>query len=184
MKEPVMSNSDHHHLAGWSARLAAIVLIALALGSLGCSDDDPTSPSVPEDFAHAEETTANGLKLTVSTPRATYEFGEDIEIRITLTNVSDQTQVLDFLRGDPARYPNLGLNVDDENGSAHFVDGDGERDDFPLAPGEAISATFTWNQHSRFGGAPVERGYYSAVAFVAFDDRETLRVDDLFLELD
>ena len=98
--------------------------------------------------------------------------------------MSDQTQVLDFSRGNPARFPNLGLNVDNTDGTALFVAGDGDRDDFPLAPGESISATFTWDQGSRFGGNPVERGFYSVVAFVGFDDRDTLRVNDLFIELD
>ena len=120
----------------------------------------------------------------MSTPQATYDFGDDVTIRITLTNVSDQTQVLDFNRGRPARYSNLVLNVDDTDGAAHFVDGDGERDDFPLAPGEAISSTFTWNQNSRFGGDPVERGFYNVIGVVSFDDRATLRVNDLHVELD
>ena len=165
-------------------QLGAVLLLALAVGVVGCSDDDPTAPAIPAAFDHAEATTAGGLRLTASTPRATYDFGEDVQIRLTLTNVSDQEQVLDFSRGDPPRYSNLGLNVDDSGGAAHFVEGDGERDDFPLAPGEAISATFTWNQISRFGGAPVARGVYSVVAFVNFDDRAQLKVDDLFLSLE
>ena len=162
----------------------AILLLALVLGTAGCSDDDPTDPGVPETFSHSSSTTIDGLRLTVSTPKAEVAFGEKVAIRVELTNVGDQPQVLDFLRGNPARYPNLSVNVDDGNDLAHFIDGDGERDDFTLAAGARISATFDWNQVSRLTREPVERGIFQVTGFVGFDDRATLRVSDLFISLD
>ena len=177
------SNSLHHRLRPASL-LGAILLLTLALGTAGCSDDDPTGPDVPESFGHASSATADGLRLTVSTPRAKVDFGKDIAIRVELTNVSDQPQVLDFLRGRPARYPNLTVNVDDGDDLAHFVDGDGERDDYTLAAGATISSTFTWNQISRLTRDPVEPGTYNVIGVVSFDDRATLRVNDLFISLD
>lgn len=167
-------------------RLLALVLLpALALSLAACgSDDDPMSPGVSETFGHSSSTTIDGLRLTVSTPKAKVAFGENIAIRLELTNVSDQPQVLDFQRGSPARYSNLVVNVDDGDGLAHFIDGDGERDDFTLAAGAKISATFNWNQVSRLTREPVEPGIFQVIGFVGFDDRATLRVSDLFISLD
>jgi|GEM_PF-4294877 len=176
------SNSLHHRLRPASL-LRAILLLTLALGTAGCSDDDPTGPGVPESFGHASSATAGGLRLTVSTPQAKVDFGKEVAIRVELTNVGDQPQILDFLRGQPARYPNLTVNVDDKNDLAHFVDGDGERDNYTLAAGATISSTFTWNQISRLTRDPVEPGVYKVIGVVSFDDRATLRVDDLFISL-
>ncbi len=160
------------------------ILIVLALAVAGCSDDDPTAPSVPTDYDHALSSEADGLRITVSTSKATYEFAEDVEVRITMMNISDQPQNLDFARGNPARFSNFNLSILDGDDSQHHASGDGERDTLELAPGESISATMTWNQNSRFGGEPVDRGFYRLSGRVDFDDRATLRVDRLFIELD
>ena len=161
-----------------------LLLLALAtLGPTGCSDDDPMGPSGPS-FTHSATTTTGDLRLTVATDAATYEFGETVRVRVTLTNVGDTPQTLDFARGNPARFPNLGVNLNDEDDVVHHAAGDGERDVFELAAGTSIEASFDWDQNSRFTRSPVERGTFRVVAFVGFDDRDTIRVDDLFLMLD
>ncbi len=163
-------------------RVLCVAALLPLLAATGCSDDDPTGPG--QVFAHGATATAGGLRVSVATEAATYAFGTSFDIEVVLTNVSDQPQTLDFLRGDPARYPNLGLNAIDDGDASHFVAGEGERDVFALAPGASIRAVFNWDQTSRFTRSPVERGVYEMVAFVSFDDRETLRVDGLFVELD
>jgi hypothetical protein len=183
-KETDMDRNPLRHRLRRCSLPGAILLLTLILGTAGCSDDDPTGPGVPETFSHSSSRTVDGLRLTVSTPRAEFAFGEKITIRVELTNVSDQPQVLDFLRGTPARYPNLSLNVDDGDDLAHFIAGDGERDNFTLAAGAKVSATFNWNQVSRLSREPVEPGVFRVIGFVSFDDRETLRVNDLFISLD
>lgn len=48
----------------------------------------------------------------------------------------------------------------------------------------SISASFTWDQVSRFTRGPVERGVFQVIAFFNFDNREQLNVRDLFIQLD
>lgn len=164
------------------ARVLCLAALLPLLAATGCSDDDPTGPS--QVFAHGATATADGLQLSVATEAASYAFGTSFDIEVVLTNVSDHPQMLDFLRGNPARYPNLSINAVSESDVSHFVDGDGELDVYELAPGKSLRAVFTWDQDSRFTRAPVDRGVYEMVAFVGFDDRDTLRVDGLFVELD
>lgn len=165
--------------------LPVLALVALfALGGVGCSSDDsPTGPS-SSTFAHASSTTQGGLTLTVSTPRATVAFAEEFQIRMELTNVSDTAQTLDFLRGEPARYGNLLLNIDDTDGLNHDASSEGERDVFELAAGATISATFTWDQVSRTLRRQVDAGVYQVIGVVSFDDRDAIAVRDLYVQID
>lgn len=166
-----------------TARIATTVLmLAFALIALaGCSEDSsPTGPGTP---AHANSNEDGGLRITAGTDKASYGFGEIVTINLTLTNISGAPMTLDFDRGNPARYPNLNVNVDDSGGSAHYVDGDGTADQTTLAAGASISYRFDWDQTSRFTRAPVDRGVHEVIGFAGFDDRATLKVEDLFIEL-
>lgn len=160
------------------------LLTFFLLAATGCSDDDsPTGPS-NSTFDHARSSTVDGLELTVSTPAATVDFGASFRVRIELTNVTDAPIALDFLRGEPARYGNLTLNIDDVDALNHFAASDGERDLFELAAGATIASTFTWNQESRTIRRQVDPGLYSLDATVAFDDRASIMVRDLFVRID
>lgn len=159
--------------------LTALALVAFVLAGAGCSDDDPAAPVT----THSATADDGALSLTIATDRASYAFGEAIAFTATLTNTSGSPVDLDFQRGDPARYSNLGINVDDSDGVNHWAQGDGEADQTTLAAGASISYRLDWDQVSRRTRNPVERGSFEVIGFVGFDDRETLRVDRLFIEL-
>lgn len=162
--------------------LLGLITLALMFGLSACSDDSGgMGPSAP---AHSKTTESGGLELTASTPKASYDFGEEIPITVRMENTSGSPITVDFARGRPARYSNIGINVDDMDGLAHHVRGDGERDRFEMQPGEVIRYTFNWDQVSRLTRRPVDRGTFEIIAFSGFDDRETLRVAGLFLELE
>lgn len=160
--------------------LTALALVAFALAGAGCSDDDPAAPAGP---AHSMSATDGALSLTIASDKASYSFGEAIAFTVTLTNTSASPVALDFLRGDPARYSNLGINVDDSDGVNHYAQGEGETDKTTLAAGASISYRLDWDQVSRRTRGPVERGSFEVIGSVGFDDRDTLRVDRLFIEL-
>ena len=162
---------------------ALLILCAVALTSVGCSEDSPTGPSNAS-FTHAEAVTVEGLELTVSTAKASVAFGDDFQIRTVLTNVSDKAQMLDFYRGNPARFGNLSVNVNDTNDLNHYAQSDGERDQFELAAGASITSTFTWNQYSRTMRRQVDSGVFEIIATVNFDDRDPVQVRDLYIEID
>lgn len=160
--------------------LAALILTVCALAGAGCSDDDPTTPAGP---AHAVSASDGPLSLTIASDKASYAFGAVVTLTVTLTNTSNAPVDLDFQRGTPARYANLAVNIDDSGGVNHFARGEGEADQTTLAAGASISHRLDWDQVSRRTRGPVERGSFEVIGFVGFDDRETLRVDRLFIEL-
>lgn len=160
--------------------LALVALLSLVV--VGCSDDD--SPTAPTTFAHSRSVVSGDLELTVSTPKASVAFGDAVAIRIELSNVGDTTQTLDFLRGTPARFGNLTLNVDDVDDLNHHAVSEGERDVYELAAGATITANFSWDQNSRTLRRQVDPGLYSLDASVAFDDRDAIVVRDLYIDID
>ncbi|MCB1182606.1 hypothetical protein KDM41_04165 [bacterium] len=158
------------------------VLLLLGLALTGCSSDD--NPAAPAAGAHNASTTDGGLQLTVGTDKASYAFGEDVVVTMVLRNTGNAPIALDFQRGDPARYPNLSVNIRSDDNYSHFVDGDGTRDKTSLGAGESIRTTLLWEQQiSRSNRQPVARGTYRVVGFIDFDDRDQLKVEDLFIEL-
>ena len=108
----------------------------------------------------------------------------DVVVTMVLRNTGNAPIALDFQRGDPARYPNLSVNIRSDDNYSHFVDGDGTRDKTSLGAGESIRTTLLWEQQiSRSNRQPVARGTYRVVGFIDFDDRDQLKVEDLFIEL-
>lgn len=158
--------------------LTAVSILSLALAS-GCGSDSSTGPSEPQ---HTSTTTQDGLQLTTSTARASYEFGRDITITGTIKNVSSDPITIDFDRGDPARYSNVNVNVDDDSGFAVFVDGEGEYDIYTLDPGKSLKYTYTWNQNHRITRDPVDRGFYEIQVFSGLENGQ-LRFAPLDIEL-
>jgi hypothetical protein len=159
--------------------LQSIAILSLVALFGGCSKDSPMGPSTPR---HTSRTTQSGYQLTASTAKASYAFGETITIDATIKNVTDQPLVMDFERGDPARYPNVNVNVDDDGGFAVFVDGEGEQDTYTLAPGKSLSYSYTWDQNNRITRAPVDRGVYEVKVFSVLKDTQ-LNFAPLDLEL-
>lgn len=158
--------------------LTTISILALALAA-GCGSDSSTGPSAPR---HTSTATQDGLQLTTSTAKASYEFGQNVTITGTIKNVSSNPITLEFDRGDPARYPNVNVNVDDESGFAVFVDGEGEADTHTLAPGKSLEYSYTWNQNHRITRDPVDRGFYEVQVFSGLKDGQ-LRFAPLDIEL-
>lgn len=161
-----------------------ILMLALGLvlfAAAGCSENnDPTGPGSGGLTASTQD---GALKLSVATDKATYTNGETVHVTITLTNTGDAPVALDFARGNPARYPNLSINVDDKDDVYHYVEGDGTLDTTTLGPKKSYRYTFSWDQVSRRTRQPVERGFFQVIGFTSFDDRDPLRVDGLFIEL-
>jgi len=159
-------------------RFLPILLLLLPLAA--CSEDNPAAPSAPW---HQTSEVQDGLQTTIATCQASYEFGETVRIRATVQNVGDTARTLTFERGNPARYPNVNVNVDDDEGFAVFVKGDGEQDTRTLQPGQSFSYEWSWDQSHRISRDPVDRGFYEVIGFVGLKDGTTLR-STLDIELD
>lgn len=160
--------------------VTTLLTLALLAPLAACSEDSTTAPEAPW---HQSSAVQDGLQTTIATCQASYEFGETVRIRATVKNVSDTAQTLTFERGNPARYPNVGVNVDDDGGFAVFVDGDGEQDSRTLQPGQSFTYEWSWDQSHRINRDPVDRGVYEVIGFVGRTDGETLR-STLDIELD
>lgn len=158
-----------------------LTMCLFLVAAAGCSDDsDPTGPGSSGQSVSAQD---GVLQLKVTTDKASYAHGESVTVTVTLTNTGNASVDLDFNRGRPARYSNLVINVDDSDGLGHFIDGEGEFDTTTLAPNGSYRYSFVWNQVSRLTRQPVERGFFEVIGFAAFDDRDTIRASDLFIEL-
>ena len=163
------------------ARLLTLALGLVLLAAAGCSsNDDPTGPGSGGPSASTQD---GSLQLTVTTDKASYGIGDPVTVTVTLANTGAAPVALDFARGTPARYSNLVINVDDSDDVNHYADGGGELDMTSLAAGASYSYSFVWNQVSRRTRQPVDRGLFQVIGVTAFDDRDPIRVSDLFIQL-
>ncbi len=160
--------------------LLPTLILTTTLALAACSDDNPTGPGA---LPHATSTQSGDLRLTVSTDKASYDFGESITITSVLTNTGSAAVTLDFARGNPARYSNFNFNANDDNGVNHYAYGQGTADQTTLGAGESIHYTSVWNQVSRRSRRPVERGVFQIISSVGFDNRDRIRADNLFVQL-
>lgn len=160
--------------------LLCVLMFALAILTGCSSDDNPMGPALGSNAATTED---GALELSLSSDKASYAFGDDVTITLSLRNTGNSAINLDFDRGTPARYPNLSINVKDTTKVSHFVQGEGTADVTSLAAGAAITYSWVWDQTSRFTRRPVDRGTFELVGFTAFDDRDLIRVEGLFIEL-
>lgn len=162
------------------ALLATLLLVAAMALNACSSDNNPTGPSAPE---HATFVDDGGLRLTVGTDKANYELGEQVTITTILTNTTDAPIALDFARGTPARYSNINVNADDSDDVNHYAQGQGSDDLTTLGAGKSIDYTFVWDQVSRRTRVPVDRGIFEIIGFAGFDNRDTIRAANLFIQL-
>jgi len=163
------------------ARIPMLALCLVLIAAAGCSKD--SNPTGPGSGGLTASTQDGDLQLAVATDKATYVNGDPVIVTITLTNTGNAPVALDFARGNPARYSNLVINVDDSDNVDHYADGGGELDVTSLAPKASYRYSFTWNQVSRRTRQPVDRGFFQVIGVTAFDDRGPIRVSGLFIEL-
>ncbi len=167
----------------WTRRLLDTTLALCAVAALsvtGCGSDDMMMPQ----FAHSAEEESNGLRLVTSTSKATYAFGDLIEIQATATNVTNAPLTVNFHRGIRNRkYDNVVLNMKDKTDFSVGVRGQGEELSVILAPGQSLSYAFSWDQMHRTTRRPVDPGTYGVSLWLNLETDGALRFPMLFVRI-